>query len=607
MKRKNNEVATPSMVEWVVLLLTVIALVVVGLGALARVLDNQNPGSTDSETSAVCPDDAVEISIDYMPLSDGYRYMPQVIDQFNAAYAAGTNPITGQPLGQDEKRICVTGKEGSSGTVMQGIVNAVIAPNNANVERPTIFQPAVSHWLTLANELSRQELFQTNDIYPIALSPVVLAIWESRLEAIRRTVGHEDVGWEELLAVLHSPNGWCDYGIPNCRRTVYYGHTDPYISSTGLSTLISEFYASARQRGFAERTLTLAQVNDPTVQQGVRDIESLIRHYSRRTTEFKFYIAQGPEYLDFVALPENDLIYINREESPPEKLVALYPKEGTFWHEHPFGIVEADWTTPEQREAARVFTQYALTPEIQRLIMSKNFRPANPDVALEYPIVEELGVAPEGPATVLDVPPAEVVAAIQQSWSYVKKQADVMLLVDTSGSMGNILGIGESKIDQAKQAAEVFLDNMEQGNRVGLATFSDGVQVTIPLGDLESNRGILQQGIRNLGATGGTAMYDAINDVVGRMNQTDSDSRIRAVVLLSDGGDTTSMKTLNDAVQIIQASGDSLNPVIVIPVAYGGDADIAALNSIARASATNVQSGDPQNILGVLDIISSYF
>ena len=39
----------------------------------------------------------------------------------------------------------------------------------------------------------------------------------------------------------------------------------------------------------------------------VRNIEELIRHYSSRTTEFKEYIAQGPAYLDFVALEENDL------------------------------------------------------------------------------------------------------------------------------------------------------------------------------------------------------------------------------------------------------------------------------------------------------------
>jgi hypothetical protein len=42
-------------------------------------------------------------------------------------------------------------------------------------------------------------------------------------------------------------------------------------------------------------------------------------------------------------------------------------------------------------------------------------------------------------------------------------------------------------------------------------------------------------------------------------------------------------------------------------VAYGRDADISALNAIARASDTKVQSGDPATIKRLLDVIGSYF
>jgi hypothetical protein len=80
------------------------------------------------------------------------------------------------------------------------------------------------------------------------------------------------------------------------------------------------------------------------------------------------------------------------------------------------------------------------------------------------------------------------------------------------------------------------------------------------------------------------------------------------VVLLSDGADTGTMgATLADALAPITATSDDLNPVIVIPVAYGSDADISALNNIAQVSATRVQSGDPASISAVLDIIGSYF
>ena len=85
------------------------------------------------------------------------------------------------------------------------------------------------------------------------------------------------------------------------------------------------------------------------------------------------------------------------------------------------------------------------------------------------------------------------------------------------------------------------------------------------------------------------------------------DDRIQSIVVLSDGQDTSSLTSLQEVVEAINANKEDRNPVIVIPVAYGGDADINSLNNIARASATRVQSGDPENIQQVLELISSYF
>ncbi len=568
---------------------------------------SQDSGGDSGSSGVSAPKNAIEISIIYAPESD--LYMPDVINDFNRAYANGTNPLTGAKLAQGERPIFVTGKSGSSGTVMQGIVNAVIAPQNQNVERPTIFEPSVSHWLALANYQSGRELFDLANSPATANAPVVMAIWESRLNAIKRKYPGEAIGWKQLLDVLHSPNGWADFGIQDGRRTVYYGHTDPYISSTALSTLIAEYYASALYNAnFSGQRLTMAMVNDPAVQQGVRDIEALIRHYSRRTTEFKEYIAQGPEYLDFVALEENDLIYINQgktEVKPPERLVALYPAEGTFWHEHPFGIVQADWVTDEQANAARTFADYVRTPLVQEKIMAAGFRPVIPDVEIGYPFVPELGVDKDQPSTVLFVPDPAVIAAIQENWSYVKKQADIWIVFDTSGSMQG------DKLSQAKEAALLFLDNTELQNRVGLITFNSEIHVDVPMGSLETNKGALKETIQSLNAEDNTALYDALIQAVGMFGDDttdiDSDNRIRAIVLLSDGADTASTQKIREAKAAIEARRGDLNPVIVIPVAYGADADIQTLNSIARSSATKVQSGDPSNISQLLELISSYF
>jgi hypothetical protein len=116
-----------------------IALVLCFVLALMGCSGDPNNGNTGG-----IPANAIQISIIYAPEFE--LFMPQIIDDFNRAYAEGRNPVTGERLADGERPIYITGEDGSSGTVMQGIVNALIAPNNQNVARPTIFAPSVIGW-----------------------------------------------------------------------------------------------------------------------------------------------------------------------------------------------------------------------------------------------------------------------------------------------------------------------------------------------------------------------------------------------------------------------------------------------------------------------------
>jgi Ca-activated chloride channel family protein len=224
--------------------------------------------------------------------------------------------------------------------------------------------------------------------------------------------------------------------------------------------------------------------------------------------------------------------------------------------------------------------------------------------------VPDLGVDPNQPKTVLDVPEPQVVAAIQQSWSFVKKQADIWLVIDISGSMQD-----EDKIGQARKAALAFLDKVEKQNRVGLIVFNSEVETVVELDTLERNKARLQERINGLIANGGTALFDGTMVALQKFTQPEGEGtqpqpsdRIRAIVVLSDGQDTESKTySVRDIVNQITATREQANPVIVIPVAYGNDADIGTLSAVARAATTKVQSGDPANIGSVLQIISSYF
>ena len=186
-----------------------------------------------------------------------------------------------------------------------------------------------------------------------------------------------------------------------------------------------------------------------------------------------------------------------------------------------------------------------------------------------------------------------------------KKQADIWIVVDISGSMKD-----EDKIGQAKKAALAFLDKVEPQNRVGLIAFNSNLTTLVDLDILENNKATLKQKINDLNADGGTALYDAIATAIEKFSNEKSNlsDRIRAVVLLTDGADTASQKNkLNDLLRQITATHEDQNPIIVIPIAYGSTADVGTLGAIARASTTKVQSGDPKNIGSILQIISSFF
>jgi hypothetical protein len=222
-------------------------------------------------------------------------YLPAIIDDFNArSLQWGVNPDTNALLGIGIKPICVSGYQVRAGTVRNEIIKSPheqnmpppsAMPGVQDTEPPTVWIPSVSTWLLLTNHDARRPLFDLSEAKATALAPVVIAIWQSRLDAIRNKVGYHDIGWEELLQVLTSPNGWCDYGLSPCRHAVFYGHTNPFNSPTGLSTLIAEFYASARANGFSAPTLDRSIINRPDVRDGVREIERAIRHYSDRQAQ----------------------------------------------------------------------------------------------------------------------------------------------------------------------------------------------------------------------------------------------------------------------------------------------------------------------------------
>jgi Ca-activated chloride channel family protein len=514
------------------------------------------------------PANAITITITYSPEKE--EWLKDRIAAFNQA----REQVDGQP-------IVVEGINKSSGAARTEIKNGQL--------KTTIWSPSASTWLeVLKYEGGNPNVAVSNQ--PLVLTPVVISMWRPMAEAMGWP--EKSIGWSDMLTLIEDPRGWGAYGHPEWGR-FSWGHTDPEISTTALSTLLAEFYAATGK----QRDLTVADIQRPESQEFIRKLGKGIKHYGYNTLVFSENMRKfGMGYISAFPMEEITLIDFNKNKNPPTPLVAIYPREGTFWHDNPFIIMAT--ASPQERQAAERFYDFLLSVESQRLAMSYGFRPANVDVPLADPISPAYGVQPQGVQSVLPTPPAEVIVAAKNAWSINRKRADILLVVDVSGSME-----GE-KLEAAKSGLGTFLSRILPDDRVGLIVFSTDARVVVPPAPLSEARIALDDAIAQLNARGKTALYDAL--IIGKQVFDDlpppDEERIRAIVLLSDGIDNASRATLDQVQLVFDETGIS-----IFPVAYGSDADLAALEQIATFSRTIVVQGDTGDIGQIFENLSRYF
>ncbi len=116
-------------------------------------------------------------------------------------------------------------------------------------------------------------------------------------------------------------------------------------------------------------------------------------------------------------------------------------------------------------------------------------------------------------------------------------------LVDISGSMMN-------KINRARHALGRFFAEVRPHDEVFLEAFN---QQTVLLQDFTDSRLLLTQGTTLLEPLGETALYDALLDGLRRVKQ--GHRQKRALILLTDGLDTSSRASFDDTLAAIRRGG----------------------------------------------------
>lgn len=473
----------------------------------------------------------------------------------------------------------------------------------AGQEQPVIWSPASSILIPVANERwasANSGADLVDDAPPVVLSPVVIAMWEPMAEAL----GWPDkpLGWSDIAEMTRSGQTWEDYGHPEW-GAFKFGHTHPDYSNSGIASILATVYAATGKT----RDLNVADVQQADVRDFLADVEAGIIHYGESTGFFgRQMFNRGPGYLSAAVLYENLVVESYNENIYPNRplpVVAIYPKEGTFWSDHPVAILEAPWVDDELRAAAAQYRDYLLAQPQQEQALQLGFRPADTSIPVGAPIVPENGVDPDEPQTLLAVPEAEVIAAVQDIWGETKKRVEVQVILDVSGSMAE-----EGRLTRAKAAINQFITKLSDEDKLGIITFSNGSSELTPLSPIGEKREQVMSRVDGLFPDGGTRLIDTVTEVYEDMQKVPRGEHIRAIIVLSDGADTASSGRAQELTRLLEKDQEGYS-IKVFTIAYGtgSDVDVDLMEAIANASGAQSYQSGPNEIERVYRDIGTFF
>lgn len=170
---------------------------------------------------------------------------------------------------------------------------------------------------------------------------------------------------------------------------------------------------------------------------------------------------------------------------------------------------------------------------------------------------------------------------------------DVALVIDTSGSMR-----GEP-LAAAKEAAVGFVDAMPAGTRIAVLGFGDQPSLA---GSFSADATPVVEAVEALEARGETALYDAVALTGEALTGVSDPGERQLMVVLSDGGDTASARSLDEAVAELEELDVGFHAVALATA----ESDLGALGRLASASGGKVvAASEPAEIVGLYDAIAS--
>lgn len=152
----------------------------------------------------------------------------------------------------------------------------------------------------------------------------------------------------------------------------------------------------------------------------------------------------------------------------------------------------------------------------------------------------------------------------------------VALMVDISGSTAKDL---KYEVDSVSRFLKALFVEGNPNDSVALYSFN--YQVT-KNNNFTRSQTALERSLRSLRAQAGTSLYDAI--YLTSQDLDERDGR-RVMVIVTDGGDTTSSKNFHAALESAQLADAVIYPILVVPITNDSGRNIGGENALTTMAA----------------------
>jgi Ca-activated chloride channel family protein len=488
-----------------------------------------------------------------------------------------------------------------SGKLVKEVIAARRGQGAPSTLKPHLISPASEVYIRIGNAEAEGDGGIVGPTQSLVRSPVVIAMWKPLAELLGWGDPDRSTGWGDILKLVNTPEGWAAYDLNKKDfQRFKFTHTHPEYSNSGLIALIAQVYAATHKK----KDLTIEDVRRQETRETLAEIAQAIAHYGESTGFLGREMIKGkPEDLHAAVLYENMVIESYDAPGKPKSalpIVAIYPSEGTFWSDHPVGVVKGDWVSNEHQEAAERYISYLRQQPQQELAMKHGFRPGVKGIPLGEKFSQGYGVSPADPS-ILEVPRPGVVDEILALFRRIKKRANVVLAVDVSNSMSQ-----EGKFVKAKEAAGQIVELLGDSDTLSVLGFGDLVtRKTSRLAMNAAGRREAAAAVRGIKLEGKTRLYDGVLEAYRELAKDAGSDHISLVIVLSDGQDTASKETDIDRLERQDIRFDANKPVFIFTIGYGSDAAPEVLKRIAACGHGDFVGSNVADIREVMEKIAA--